>query len=101
MAGVEIVVCEGDSEVAYVNELNRLLYRDPFGFKMLAFRAVCAESGHFDRIKRGEDGESRQSEQPSFGMGRLRRILSERSQQSVEVSESKRTAGLFVFGDEL
>lgn len=52
MAGVEIVVCEGDSEVAYVNELNRLLYRDPFGFKMLAFRAVCAESGHFDRIKR-------------------------------------------------
>ena len=52
MAGVEIVVCEGDSEVAYVNELNRLLYRDPFGFKMLAFRAVCAESGHFDRVKR-------------------------------------------------
>lgn len=51
MAGVEIVVCEGDSEVAYVNELNCLLYRDPFGFKMLAFRAVYAESGHFDRVK--------------------------------------------------
>lgn len=50
--GTEIVVCEGDSERAYINELNRLLYRDPYGYPMQAFSAVPVGTGHFNEVKR-------------------------------------------------
>ncbi len=52
MSGIEIIVCEGVSEVAYVRELNRLLWRNDYGYLSTAFHPVCAFSGHFGPLKK-------------------------------------------------
>lgn len=52
MSSIEIIVCEGVSEVAYIHELNRLVCRKDYGYAMVPFHPVCAFSGHFGPLKK-------------------------------------------------